>query len=259
MNDTARSAVQWLGPAVALLGLVLLIVLWISPAANPGMIVYGVKHAISSYERVLPLIAIGLAIAQMKWRYACLGLALLLVSAGVGWSLKDQLISALLTGSGSVKYLSYIRFIGPLSCVLAGLLLGLPHRLRSFLLPLVATIIGGMLGFGLALEDPTVGDWHYIAGVTGTLAWVILIPPLALRRMQRAWLRVGGRIFASWLLAIGVLLGASKLLPAPQVAEPVPAAPPSSGALPGSEPGNTAVGHASIPKSPSWIDPTQPP
>jgi hypothetical protein len=116
-----------------------------------------------------------------------------------------------------------------------------------------------MLGFGLALEDPTVGDWQYMAGVTAILAWVILMPPLALRQMRPAWLRVGGRVFASWLLAIGVLLGASKLLPTPQTAEPIPAAPSSSGALPGSEPDSTAVGHAIVPKTPSWIDHNQPP
>jgi hypothetical protein len=45
MNDKARSAVHWLGPGVALLGIVLLLMLWVSPAANPDMIVYGVKHA----------------------------------------------------------------------------------------------------------------------------------------------------------------------------------------------------------------------
>ena len=259
MNDKARSAVQWPGPGLALLGIILLIVLWVAPAANSDMIVYGVKHAITSYERVLPLIAIGLAITQMKWWYACLGLALLLISAAVGWSVKDQLISDLLTGSDSVKYLSYIRFIGPLSCVLAALLLGLPDRLRPLVMPLVTIAIGAVLGFGLALEDPTIGDWHYITGVTGTLAWVILLPPLVLRQLQGTWLRVGGRVFASWLLAIGVLLGASKLLPTPQLAEPIPAAPPSSGALPGSEPDSTAVGHAIVPKTPSWIDHNQPP
>jgi hypothetical protein len=257
--DRARIAVQWLGPGFALLGIALLIMLWVSPATNPNMIVYGVKHAIASYERVLPLIAIGLAIAQMKWRYACLSLALLLASAAVGWSVKDQLIFDLITGSDSVRYLSYIRFTGPLSCILAALLLGVPGRFRQFVLPLVATVIGGMFGFGLALEDPTLGDWHYIAGVTAALSWVILLPPLALRQLRGAWLRIGGRIFASWLLAIGMLLGASKLLPAPQVAEPLSAAPPSSAAVPGLEPDSTAVGHASVPKKPSWIDETQPP
>jgi hypothetical protein len=59
------------------------------------------------------------------------------------------------------------------------------------------------------------GDWHYMAGVTVTLGWVILLPPLTLRWVRGAWLRVGGRIFASWLLAIGVLLGASKVAGTP--------------------------------------------
>jgi hypothetical protein len=178
MQDQVRRAARWFGPALVLAGMLVLIGVWVERANNPGMIAYGVMHTITSYERVLPLLAIGLAFAQMPWRYASSGLFLLILSAAVGWTTKDLILSALLTRPEAVKYLAYLRFIGPISCVLAGLLLGAPGVSRLFLMPVISILFGAMLGFGLALEDPTLGQWLYIAGIAATLLWLVLVPSL---------------------------------------------------------------------------------
>ena len=258
MQVDARNAARWFGPAFTLAGLIALAVLWLERANSPGLLAYGVLHTITSYERVLPLLAIGIAFAQMRWRYAAAGVFLLVLGAAVGWSTKDQILTPLLTRPEGVKYLAYLRLLGPISCILGGLLLAAPAVIRPFIMPPISLLFGTVLGFGLALEDPSLGQWLYIFGIGATLLWVMLIPPLALQQVPRPWLRIGGRIMASWLFAIGMLLGALKLLPAPQTATPAPP-PPPSGATPSSETDSGAVTHSVLPTPPSWIDQTRQP
>jgi hypothetical protein len=258
MQDHARSAARWLGPAFALGGVVAFAVLWLERANYPGIIAYGVLHTITSYERVLPLLAIGIAFAQNRWRYASAGILLLIVGAVVGWSSKDQILTPLLTRPDAVKYLGYLRLLGPVSCILAGLVLAAPETVCRFLIPPISLLFGAMLGFSLALEDPSLGQRLYILGIGATLLWVILVPSFALQQVPRAWLRTGGRIMASWLFAIGIMLGALKLVPAPRVATPVPPAP-ASAPEPSSGTDSTAVTHSVLPTPPSWIDQTRQP
>jgi hypothetical protein len=158
MQDHARSAARWLGPAFALGGVVSFAVLWLERANYPGIIAYGVLHTITSYERVLPLLAIGIAFAQNRWRYASAGILLLIVGAVVGWSSKDQILTPLLIRPDAVKYLGYLRLLGPVSCILAGLVLAAPETVCRFLIPPISLLFGAMLGFSLALEDPSLGQ-----------------------------------------------------------------------------------------------------
>jgi len=52
------------------------------------------------------------------------------------------------------------------------------------------------------------------------------VPVVVLPRFDRGWLRIGGRILASWLIAIGLLLGGSKYFVQERAAQPVAGLPP---------------------------------
>ena len=48
-------------------------------------------------------------------------------------------------------------------------------------------------------------------------------PLLVLRGFARPWFSIPGRIFGSWLIAIGAMLAAAQLIPRPLAPEPPPA------------------------------------
>jgi hypothetical protein len=79
-------------------------------------------------------------------------------------------------------------------------------------MPAATMLCGAALGFLAALHDPTVGDSQFVGGAAAAGLWLIAIPPALLRRFDGPWLKIGSRILASWLVAIGLLLGGSKLV-----------------------------------------------
>jgi hypothetical protein len=218
----------WHFPVSALAGAALLLSAGVQAGGDRGLIAYGVLNTIVAFDKALPLIGLGVAIAQLSIRQAVVGMCLFAAGAVIGWLGKDWLIWTVLTGADSAKYLVYITFIGPFCCVLAALALALPLRVRAYLMPVPAVVGGMTMGFATALEDPSLGDWQYAFGTAAVMLWLIGGPSLALRWLNPRWLRIGGRIFASWLVAIGVMLGASKSLNMHRADTVPPPSPPSS-------------------------------
>ena len=103
-------------------------------------------------------------------------------------------------------------YLGPLCCLVAGLTLALAGRLRLCLMVMAIALSGATLGFLAALHDPALGDPRFACGVAAAGLWLLAAPPALLRWFDRSWLKVGGRILASWLVAIGLLLGGSKVV-----------------------------------------------
>ncbi|HTO84062.1 MAG TPA: hypothetical protein VMQ73_17615, partial [Methylomirabilota bacterium] len=119
-----------------------------------------------------------------------------------------------------------LGFIGPLACVAAGLVLAPGPLLRVVLAPLAAAFCGAALGFLIAFHDPSLGDPRFAIGAAAAGLCVMAAPVVVLPWFGRGWLRIGGRILASWLIAIGLLLGGSKYVAQQRAAQPLATAPP---------------------------------
>src|SRR5206468_7950249 len=106
----------------------------------------------------------------------------------------------------------YFIYLGPLCCVIAGIMLATARRLRLWIMPAATALCGAALGFLAALHDPTLGDPRFAGGAAAAGLWLGAAAPAFLRLFDLSWLRIGGRILASWLIAIGLLLGGSKFV-----------------------------------------------
>jgi hypothetical protein len=174
------------------------------------MLERGSLSVVSSYERVLPLLGLACALALARFWPTALGALLFVVGLWLGFVGRDWLIAAIVSGPETAGRLA---LPGPISCLAAGLALAVPERLRPWLLPLVAIIIGAMLAIGIKLIDPSFHDPNFLWGAIVAGIWVVAAVGLTGHLCNRPWFRIAMRIVGSWLIAIGLMLGASILVP----------------------------------------------
>lgn len=179
------------------------------PPGDHGLVASGVAYAIASYDLALPLVGIGIAMASMTERQI-IALAIVLVAAlPLGVLGEHRLLSAPDFPPSLARRFIYL---GPLCCVAVGSALALPGRVRFwFMLPATA-LAGAALGFLAALHDPALGDPRFAGGAAAVGFWLVAVPATLIGWLRRSWLTIGGRIVASWLIAIGLLLGGSKIV-----------------------------------------------
>jgi hypothetical protein len=93
-------------------------------------------------------------------------------------------------------------------------------------LPPAATVAGAMLAIGIKLVDPSFHDPNFLRGALVTSVWLVGAVALTVHLVNRPWLGIAIRILGSWLIAIGLMLGASMLVQRPTIgaAPPPPAA-----------------------------------
>ena len=199
-------ATKWLGPAaVSIAAALLLAALW-QPAAERGLIASGAAYPIMAYDQILPLLGLGISLARLSpwWKLLVTGI----FAGGFALGLLGE--ARLLSPMAAVPDLHFLFvFIGPLCCIAIGLALVSPAGLRAATVPAAAALSGAALGFLAALHDPTPGDGWFSGGAAAAGLWLIAAPAVLLRHVDGAWLTIGGRIFASWLIAMGLLLGGS--------------------------------------------------
>jgi len=218
-RSVTATAVRWLAPAGVLTAGAALLAVMLQPAGERGPIEAGVAYAIVTYDLVLPLVGLGVALAPMT-RWQTILVAILFVG-GIPLGILSE--HRLLSATGLPPSLArYFIYLGPLCCVVAGITLAAAGSLRLWIMPTATLFTGAALGFLVALHDPTVGNPRFACGAATAGLWLIAAAPALLRRFGGSWLKIGGRILASWLVAIGLLLGGSKFV-VQQRAERAPA------------------------------------
>jgi len=218
-RSVTATAVRWLAPAGVLTAGAALLAVMLQPAGERGPIEAGVAYAIVTYDLVLPLVGLGAALASMT-RWPTILVAILFVGGiPLGILSEHRLLSATGLPPSTARYFIYL---GPLCCVAAGITLAAAGRLRLCIMPAAVILCGAALGFLAALHDPAVGNPRFACGAAAAGLWFIATPPAILRWFGGSWLKIGGRILASWLVAIGLLLGGSKFV-VQQRAERAPA------------------------------------
>ena len=205
----ATTAATWLAPAGVVLAGVALLVIMLRPAGERGLVEGGVSYAIVTYDLVLPLVGLGVALATVTRWQAILFAVILVGSIPLGTLAEHRFLAS----EGLPPSLARLFiYLGPLCCVVVGLPLASAGGLRLCLMPAATALSGAVLGFLAALHDPTIGNPRFACGAAAVGLWLIATPPTILCRFDTSWLKIGGRILASWLVAIGLLLGGSKFV-----------------------------------------------
>jgi hypothetical protein len=209
---------------VGLAGLAITAAMALHAPAERGLAEAGAVSVLLAAGRALPLVGVGLALGLSPRRPTAIGGLLLLLGYSVAIVEKERLLDALVSVPGSSARLFLVQ---PAACVVAGMALILPRRLRPWALPPLAAVFGGLIGFAIKLNDPGPRDLGFASGATVAVLWLVMVAGLLARRLDGRWLQILAPIAGSWLIAIGLLLGGASLVqPAPtDSAAPALAAP----------------------------------
>jgi hypothetical protein len=205
-SSVGMTATKWLGPASLSMAAAILLAALRQPAAERGLIETGVAYTMVTYDQVLPLLGLGIALALVT-RWHKLIATLLFVGGVLAGILGESRLVAPMTAAPGLHNL--FVYIGPLCCVTAGMALASPAGLRAWTVSAAAAWSGAALGILIALHNPSTGDLRFSSGAAAVGLWLIAAPPVLLRHVDGSWLTIGGRVFASWLMAIGLMLGGS--------------------------------------------------
>jgi hypothetical protein len=186
-------------------------------------------------ERLLPLVGVGLLLGQMPlWRWP-LAAAFLVAGIATGLPWHDELMQVLAPLPAAP---THFFLVGPLACLLAGLLLVLPPQWRFWPSLIVMPVLGASLALAVDLSDPSFHDRSYLPWALVVTVWVLLAAGLVAGLFTAPWTMIASRVFGSWLLAIGTLYGGAYMaskqttLVAPTFVAP----PVTSGSFPGFDP-----------------------
>jgi len=174
-----------------------------------GVLDLGLLYTVSRYDQTLPLLGFGLALAQ-----TAIGLRvanLLIFAAGIP---AGSLFAAWLADATSNPLfpLGYVLALGPAASVVTGLVLVAPAAVRRWTLPFAALLCGAGLGLVVDTTGATPQEWGFAAGAILAGCWILLAPILLWRSLAQSWFPIAARIFGSWLIAIGAMLGALVLI-----------------------------------------------
>jgi hypothetical protein len=220
VTTTAR---KWLGPACIVIAGALLLAVLLRPLSERSLIERGAAYTIMTYDLVLPLLGLGVAASQMR-RWGVILVAIVFVAGiPVGIVGEDRLLAERRI---SVEFIRYIAFAGPLCCLIAAAALAPGGRVRIWITPAGALCCGTALGLLVAYHQPLVGDLRFVLGAGAAGLWLISVLPMVLGPLDRSWLKIGGRIFASWLAAIGLMLGGATFVTMQRADRPVAEPPP---------------------------------
>jgi len=161
-------------------------------------------------EQILPIVGLGFAFGLVSPRIFFTALVLLIIGILGGFAAYDRIIFLLyIVWNPPSDY----DLTGPISCLAAGLPLLSGERLRAWLLPVVAFVVGVMLAVAIFLNDPSEGDPLFTCSPLVVAFWTIISVSLTVRAFRHNWLVIFGRVLGSWIVAIGVLYGGASAVP----------------------------------------------
>jgi len=222
-NGTQRTAagalLRWSGPLLALVGAAAIGALALETQSGRTVTSWWILNSGLSPERIIPLAGLGVAIALARGRHVVVAPVAFLLGVALGMLFRDRYLALMAGVPGATTHLF---LTGPVSALAAGLLLIMPARLRPWVLPFAAVLIGAMLGVATTLTDPTLNDPAISLIAILIALWILAVIGLSGRAFWRAWFAIAARIVGSWLVAIGLLLGGAVIATKPPVLAPLP-------------------------------------
>ncbi len=209
---------KWSGPVLLALGAIIIAVVALSPLATENPLARWMLNVTLAPAQVLPLAGLGFAFGLLGSLEFAAALVLFLTGIVVGVVGEYGLLAVL---DIIPRAASRFFLIGPISYVAAGMALVGNARWRARLTPVAAFVAGAMLALSIRLTDPSLHEPSYTVTPALISFWIVVTVALSLRAFRRDWFAIFGRIFGSWLLAIGILYGGVSLLP-PKDRPPAP-------------------------------------
>jgi hypothetical protein len=245
-----RARAAWLWPAAILSTAALLFSVFLTEPGERGLYQIGIADLFMNYGQVLPLIGLGIGFRLLHRGQAALALSLFAIGLIAGFFAEHAIISSWSADWSTSRFATSIALLGPFSCITSAAVSLAWGRIRLYLAVLASPVLGAATGCAIALTNPSDG-WQYPVSAGFAALWLTIAPKGILAPFEARWLLVGGRIFASWLVAIALLLGSSALLPRP--APPPPPATPAAEPItpPESEPMQTLRPSTDQPRS--WL------
>ena len=210
-------SVWWAGPTLLMLGVIGIVAILLQPPDDRGTLGWWILSNTFAYQRVLPLAGLGTALALVSLSQRITALSLFALGIALGFFFSDPFLStiALLPGAAKHHFLT-----GPIMSVAVGLSLVAPGRIRSWVLPVAAIIVGAVFAAAIRLTDPSFRDPTIMLAGLGVGAWILITVCLTMRALWQTWFETAGRILGSWLIAIGLLYGGASLIPPRDLAPP---------------------------------------
>ena len=200
-------------------GLGLIAIAVLASAAGTNLFARWTLNETLAPASVLPLVALGAALALVDRRALLAALALFALGIAAGLVEEDRLLWLLDTVPGAA---THMFLTGPISYLAAGVALVASARWRNGLTPPAAAIFGAMLGLTIRLTDPSLHQPVFTWAPVLIAFWIVFAVMLCLRGFWRDWFPIFGRILGSWMLAIGLLYGGVSVIP--KTARPPPPA-----------------------------------
>ena len=216
------TTLKWCGPALAAVGLIAIAAGAFLPALRESALTRWTLSETLAPARVLPLIGLGAAFGLIGLRALAAALVPFAIGIAGGLFAEDRLLWMLDTLPRAANNLF---LTGPISYLAAGAALISSARLRPYVTPAAAAIFGAMLGLTIKLNDPSLHDPVFTWMPVLIAFWIVAAVSLPVRTFWSGWFPIFGRVFGSWLIAIGCLYGGASLIPRheplPQIA-PIP-------------------------------------
>jgi hypothetical protein len=201
---------EWAGPALCALGVAASVAMIVHNAPDRTLFESGALSVVWAPYRLLPLAGLGLAVGLARFLEGVLGGLLFGLGLVLGFIEQTWLLPAMMRGSATTTH--PFLLVESLACLGAGTVLVLPRSFCRWLLPPAAALVGTMTALGIVLADPSFHDPNFPRGGIVAAIWLIAAVGLTGRALDRPWLKIAVRIFASWLIAIGLMLSTAALV-----------------------------------------------
>lgn len=208
---------RWTGPALFVVGAAGAVAAFADSRPEKSALEFGAFYTLTRTDQVLPLLGVGIAAAHLPAKLCWIGVMLLAFGISAGGFVSDGIAAALSSHPG---FVGYVFLVGPACCVIVGASLAAPRHTSAWLVPPAAFFSGVALGLVINFNDPSAAGWAFAGGAVLAGLWLVVSPLLVLRGFAKPCFSIPGRIFGSWLIAIGAMLGAAQLMPRTPAVEP---------------------------------------
>ena len=205
------AALRWCGPALAALGLIAVAAVMFLPALRESPLNRWILMETLAPARVLPLIGLGAAFGLIGPRPLIAALVPFAIGIAGGLFAEDWLLWML---DALPRAATHLFLTGPISYLAVGTApIVASARLRPCVVPAAAAIFGAMLGLTIKLTDPSLHDPVFTWTPVLIAFWIVAAVSIPVRTFWSGWFPIFGRVFGSWLIAIGCLYGGASLIP----------------------------------------------
>jgi hypothetical protein len=195
---------------LAAVGLIAVAALTFLPTLRESPLTHWILTETLAPARVLPLIGLGAAFGLIGVRAFVAALVLFAIGIAGGLFAEDKLLWML---DMVPRAATNLFLTGPLSYLAAGAALLSSAHMRSYVTPAAAAIFGAMLALTIKLTDPSLHEPAFTWTPVLAGLWIVATISLTVRAFRQHWFSVFGRVFGSWLMAIGLLYGGAALVP----------------------------------------------